>query len=1058
MNEALTTESHHLVFRRLSDPVNFFGWEFPSTVWLGILAGVLLLAFFYVAWMYRKDSQAVGLGWGIFLGTLRSLVYIILAIVFLLPAWQTSEDVISQSKVLLLFDVSNSILRTYDDIPEDGKPFNSLPTRQDKVLHMLQSQKMGFLNGLIAKNPVGMYRFGPRIDDNFLYHTGGRVWSKEEWDDHTRDPNAASKQEPRQGVGFTMALLGTFLRPGSKVDPAEFTELEGLPSRLPSGEIQLDEKTLTLLNQYSPVEIKNGKALDPKGLEEIRTAISKAVEVDKERVQKLADINAKLVETAFLDGTNVLDTTNDLLTRELTKKVQGIIVVTDGRNTTPTLAQLNEIRERSKKNKIPIFVVGVGVDRPQVRIDFSDVRAPRTMRPEDSIRVPVELIGEGLADQPVEVVLEVTRVKTNRDGKEELRDIQLVEAEGKGGKSKDAMPLSLGNKLVLQPVSPVKFDRSLPPRATAEFQIDAVSLAKAAGVDLGSDANKGKKWEIAETKSEGDKEGEELRFVARVPKDKLEIFPKPFHESDKVRLQVMRKPVQVLLFTSGATREYQFLRTLLVREMEKERVMVSIHIQNPPGGPADSIATIQQDVPPNRLLDIFPDKFDQPNDAATEDDKLRDLASYDVIVAFDPDWTALTEKQLENVQKWVDRGGGLVAVGGPINTRELARPGTHKDKLKSILDLYPVVLRDSWIEVLDRKPDRPWPLSMEGASQDMDFLKLSDDVDNGSQPFLSDWQEFFGLSKESSDAGAATRGFYNYYPVEQEKTGQIVVARFTDPMSKDKNGRQMPFIVVTPEGAGRRVIWLGAGEMWRLRMFKEAYHERFWTKLLRWAGSANQGKISKRLALFLNTAYKAGRFIDFEIRADNKGGEPLGPKAKAPEFSLKVPLGVNPKEIPTDYTMKAKQGSPGIFQGKFRPKSPGTYEMELRSPETGDTMTQKFTVSPSNPELDDTKPDFELMGALASDTELVLSRMNDADAKELTRRLSKPRLYFDLTNADLIPSCMRQDIEKSERRGPVADQWDEGFTLWGVKLSFVLFGVVGLLSIEWLTRKLLRLA
>jgi hypothetical protein len=351
---------------------------------------------------------------------------------------------------------------------------------------------------------------------------------------------------------------------------------------------------------------------------------------------------------------------------------------------------------------------------------------------------------------------------------------------------------------------------------------------------------------------------------------------------------------------------------------------------------------------------------------------------------------------------------------------------------------------------------------MEGASQDMDFLKLSDDVDNGSQPFLSDWQEFFGLSKEGSDAGSATRGFFNYYPVEQEKTGQIVVARFTDPMAKDKNGRQMPFIVVTPEGAGRRVVWLGAGEMWRLRMFKEAYHERFWTKLLRWAGSANQGKVSKRLSLFLNTAYKAGRFVDFEIRADNKGGEPLGPKAKAPEYTLKLPLGVNPKEIPTDYTMKAKQGSVGIFQGKFRPKSAGTYEMELRSPETGDTLTQKFTVSPSNPELDDTKPDFELMGSLASDTDLVLPRMNDADAKELTRRLGKPRLYFDLTNADLIPSCMRQDIEKSERRGPVADQWDEGFPFWlgwwEIKLSIVLVAVVGLLSIEWLTRKLLRLA
>lgn len=1054
MNDANISESKHLVFRRLSDPFYFFGREYPSTVWLFVLAAVLLLAFFYVAWMYRKDSQGVGLGWAIFLGILRSLVYMILAIVFLLPGWQTSEDVVTQSKVLILFDVSTS-LETRDDLPEEGKSFNQLPTRQDKVLRLLENKGMGFLNGLTAKNPVGIYRFGSRLDDNFLYYDSGRVYDRQEMEDIARDPSLLN-QENRPRVGFTMALLGTWLRPGSKADPAQLKELEGLGSRLPSGDIQLDDKTLSLLNQYSGEEIKNGKALDGKALSDLRAAITRAVEVDKDRIARLGELNTKLVDGGFLNGTNVLDTTNEILTRELARKVQGIIVVTDGRNTTPSLTQLDEIRERSKKNKIPIFVVGVGVDRPQVRIDFSDIRAPRNMRPEDSFRLQVDVIGEGLADQEANIDLEVTRVKRNKDGKEELREIKLVETDGKGGKVKADMPLTLGTKLILKPVSPVKFDRSLPPRAVAEFQIDAASLARAAGIDLNADANRGKKWEIAETSGDGDKEGEEFQFVARVPRDKLEIYPNPIHLSDKVQLQVLRKPVQALLFASGATREYQFLRTLLVREMEKDRVMVSIHIQNPPGI-TERREGIQQDVPPKRLLDIFPDKFDQPAD--TEDDKLRDLASYDVIVAFDPDWNALTDKQLENVQKWVERGGGLVVLGGPINTLQLARPGASKEKLKPILDLYPVVLKDSRIEELDRKPDRPWPLAFDGATQEMDFLKLSDDVDSGSQPFLSDWQNFFGKNPDgSTDASGNGRGFFNYYPVEQEKTGQIVVARFVDPVAKDKNGKQMPFIVTTPEGAGRRVIWLGSGELWRLRMFKESYHERFWTKLLRWAGSANQGKTNKRITAFLNTVYKAGKFVDFEARIDGKGGEPLGPKSRQPEFTLKLPLGVNPKEIPTDYPMKAKPGSLGTFTGKFQIKSPGTYEMELRSPETSDVVTQKFTVTPSNPELDDTKPDFELMGALASDTELVLARMSDGEAKELTRRLSKPRLYFDLANADLIPTCMRQDIERTERRGPVADQWDEGFILWGTKFSYVLFGVVGLLCIEWLTRKLLRLA
>jgi len=106
--------------------------------------------------------------------------------------------------------------------------------------------------------------------------------------------------------------------------------------------------------------------------------------------------------------------------------------------------------------------------------------------------------------------------------------------------------------------------------------------------------------------------------------------------------------------------------------------------------------------------------------------------------------------------------------------------------------------------------------------------------------------------------------------------------------------------------------------------------------------------------------------------------------------------------------------------------------------------------------------------------------MTDAERQELKRRLTRPkvegtakgeakddklRLYFDLKNAHLIPTCMRPDIQTLSSRGPIQDLWDEGFVVWNreapyqpIKMSWVLVGVVGLLSLEWLTRKLLRLA
>jgi hypothetical protein len=65
---------------------------------------------------------------------------------------------------------------------------------------------------------------------------------------------------------------------------------------------------------------------------------------------------------------------------------------------------------------------------------------------------------------------------------------------------------------------------------------------------------------------------------------------------------------------------------------------------------------------------------------------------------------------------------------------------------------------------------------------------------------------------------------------------------------------------------------------------------------------------------------------------------------------------------------------------------------------------------------------------------------------------------------------MVRDVQRQTSRGKVQDLWDDGVKLWSrepteedkdpedVKLSYVLLIVVTLLSLEWLIRKLLRLA
>src|SRR5262249_28949492 len=163
--------------------------------------------------------------------------------------------------------------------------------------------------------------------------------------------------------------------------------------------------------------------------------------------------------------------------------------------------------------------------------------------------------------------------------------------------------------------------------------------------------------------------------------------------------------------------------TLFVREQDKERATVCIYIQPAPGQ-TEPRSNLVQDVPPNQLLKAFPDQLVDEKEVKEEAKKFYNLAAYDLIIAFDPDWTLLSPAQLENVKRWVGEfGGGLIAVGGPVYTVQLARPGDNKQKLKPILDLYPVVLKDNRIDEIERNKTEPWKLNFPGVTPDMNFMQ-----------------------------------------------------------------------------------------------------------------------------------------------------------------------------------------------------------------------------------------------------------------------------------------------------------------------------------------------
>ena len=935
--------------------------------WLFFVAGVLVYGLAFVAGGYVRDSQAVRWYWAVPLGLLRAGVYVLLAGAFLLPAVQTWEKTEKRSRVVVVVDVSPSVVDVTDDLVRDSTA--TPPTRMDKLLDLLSGEGATFVDKLLEKNPVVVYRFGTRLDDEGVtLGPDTPQWTPAEW---------------RAWVAYDFKpwVLRGLSPAGRDAVSASARWQPGVPGTA--------DWAVEWANLADEEAIPPG--LEPADLEALKLA--------RGRLEKRIDLARSIVT-----GTNVADSLTGVVNRESANMVQAIIVFSDGRNNLGGASAVGTLKERAAQEKVPIFTVALGEPRENIGIQITELQVPDRAAPDEQFKLVVEADGVGLGGREVEVLLDL--YLPSRDPKTDPADHQLL--------------------------LPLKFQPGDPPHGQAEFVIDPAVMPDLL-IDTSEEAGGKKQLKSGE-----------WHAVARIARDGREVFPDQYHVSPPRAFQVIDKPIRVLLFAGGPTREYQTLRTLLARETNANRAELSVYLQTEGGRDGTAV----QDVPAERLLNRFPTRLDTTEKATDKpEDKYYNLNEYDLIVAFDPDWSELSDDQVANLQTWVDNlGGGFAYVAGPIHTYQLAR-ADEGGRLKPLLELLPVLPDDIILLKTRSVPRTPRRLLLT-PNPDFDVLRLADG--EGDDP-TAGWEPYF-TGRDELPAGADVRsltspedGIYGFYPVKETKPGSVTLAEFLD-VNDRGDPDPKPWLVTTQPVRGR-TAFLGSGEIYRLRSADRDYYDRFWIKLARYL-SANRDAKASRGRVLMGKEYVSGAPVRVQARLLNPSGRPYGEDDLNPKFKVVAYSGdgepLNKEFGP--FELKAKKsasGFDGYYTGQVQadprvlPPGDFRYRVVVDVPDSpGDTISSEFLVRQADPELDETRPDFVYLADIASPVTAIEPRVKDADVLAKVRGSAgdpaKAKLSFRLAERErlgLIPACLETKFQNSRNRGPVEDLWDKPLPL-----------------------------
>jgi hypothetical protein len=474
-------------------------------------------------------------------------------------------------------------------------------------------------------------------------------------------------------------------------------------------------------------------------------------------------------------------------------------------------------------------------------------------------------------------------------------------------------------------------------------------------------------------------------YIATVRFAESEIREMTLADNERHReIEVTDRRLRVLLISSGPMRDYQFVRNIMFRHSGIESD-VWLQTVTP-----ESAEFVSQEA--KTLLLRFPE-----TEAA--------LFQYDVIVAFDPDWSKLSVNEQQYLNRWVsEHSGGLIIVAGEIFTPRLA---LESDAFREIQVLYPVILNRTLPDLqIAQRADQPWPLLLTREGMASDFLKIADAAGIAS---LDLWKTF--------------RGVYRSYPVRSLRDGAVSLLEYANPRAETEIGRP-PFLASQFYGTGR-TLFLGSAETWRLRELSPQGHQQLWTSLIREAGQGRRNRGTARGRLMLDRSEAVpGQAVNIRAQLYDAQLQPL--KSQTVPVSIIESDGSTMK-VPSE--LYADGRGTGQFVNNFRPSRPGRYRVSLQVPESSDVLQSAVEVVVPNLESLNATQNVALLKELTENTDGTFLPLS-----ELSQKL--PGLLPDRSEPVIIDEQLK--------------------TLWD--RSSCMYLMILLLAVEWTLRRVVRLS